>query len=539
MKKALAIICYNRPDYFELFWLSVTSQVINDRPLHETYDIYLFQDGLWEGEPVINKDNHQRVTQLVSRLPENVKIFHQKENLGVALHFDFIEKHLFQQAGYDFVAFCEDDLILAPGYMSVIDMMANKFHDDPRVGMVSAHPGNPTVPLEQQKSNRHKYAAMDHNWGFGLTRSFWEKRQPLVECYLDLIRSVPYRKRPEKVIFEWLRAAGFNPAASSQDYIKSCATFALGALKLSTFPNFGLPIGRTGLHCSPELFKKMGFDRTVVFDEELDMVGDLDQEQFLSLYKKGEHHFLKKKDRSVSGPERFNSDQWKIKLNSGELHPRRLIPDFFLASTAEANAIDWKWQDIPVRPQMESESLDLLQTRLRNAGRYLEYGGGGSTVLAASLGVTEIHSVGSDKRFLEAIQKRVIDSQPVAKVITHYVDIGPTKELGLPVDASCAGQWPRYCSGAWDTLTSQGLSPDLIFVNGRFRVACFLTALLLAKRGTIILFNDYVDRPHYHVVEKYILPHKTAGRIAEFIVENPISPQLVLTDLLAFSTEFA
>src|SRR5205814_644835 len=105
MRKALAIVCYNRPDYFELFLSSVTSQMVNGRPLHETYDIYVFQDGLWAGEPAANKLAHEAVAQFINRLPVNIKIFQQKENLGVALHFDFIEKLLFVQEHYDFVTF--------------------------------------------------------------------------------------------------------------------------------------------------------------------------------------------------------------------------------------------------------------------------------------------------------------------------------------------------------------------------------------------------------------------------------------------------
>lgn len=234
LRKALAIITYTRFDYFELVLPSILNQTIHNRSVSDLYDIYIFQDGLWGGEPELNRVGHEKISLALEKLHPGIQIIKQKENLAVALHFDFIERLLFLEKAYDFVVFCEDDLILAPGYMRAIDMMAEKFHNDPRVGMVSAHPGNPTTPLEQQRANQHMYTTMGHNWGFGLSRSFWEKRQPLVDCYLDLISGVPYRKRPEKFIFEWLQDIGFNPAASSQDYIKSCATFALGVRRTCT-----------------------------------------------------------------------------------------------------------------------------------------------------------------------------------------------------------------------------------------------------------------------------------------------------------------
>jgi hypothetical protein len=40
------------------------------------------------------------------------------------------------------VLFCEDDLILAPGYLAAIEQMRERFADDARVGMMAAHPAN-------------------------------------------------------------------------------------------------------------------------------------------------------------------------------------------------------------------------------------------------------------------------------------------------------------------------------------------------------------------------------------------------------------
>jgi len=501
----------------------------------EIYDIYIFQDGLWEGESESNRVGHEQIGRLLQRMPPEITVVRQKENLAVALHFDFIERLLFVEKSYDFVVFCEDDLILAPGYMSTIDMMGEKFQDDPRVGMVSAHPGNPTAPLEQQRANAHKFATMGHNWGFGLSRSFWEKRQPLVDCYLDLIRDVPYRKRPHQTIFSWLELVGFSGAASSQDYIKQCATVALGACRLSTYINLGLPIGRTGLHCQPDAFKKMGLDCTVVFSDEIDSIGDLDSDQFHLLYTQQGHQVGEKFVQAIRDPASFDLQRWQARLKAGEYHPKRLMPEFFDAKV-KFKAKVWKMSDIPNSPHMEQEGIILLKERLRMAEIYLEYGAGGSTVLAAEMGVKEIHTIDTDRGFLDAVQRRVAEHSPEAKMTAHHIDIGPTKEWGQPSDRALANLWPRYCVAAWDALLLQNSWPDLILIDGRFRVACFLASLMLAKPGTIILFDDYFDRPHYHAVEKHLRPSAQAGRLAEFVVDSSFSTSQVLLDLMATST---
>jgi hypothetical protein len=70
-------------------------------------------------------------------------------------------------------------------------------------------------------------------------------------------------------------------------------------------------------------------------------------------------------------------------------------------------------------------------------------------------------------------------------------------------------------------------------IDGRFRVACFLTSLIYAQPQTVILFDDYEDRPVYHVVEKHLKPVLMAGRMAKFIVPDGVDIKNVMLDLLS------
>ena len=122
MKKALALIAYTRLAYLQMVWASICAQTIAGRPLSESYDIYIFQDGPWAEDSYDIRIEHVEVRKWMDELPSGVTLHTQSANLGIALHYDFIEKLLFVDRGYDFVVFCEDDLVLAPGYMSVIDL---------------------------------------------------------------------------------------------------------------------------------------------------------------------------------------------------------------------------------------------------------------------------------------------------------------------------------------------------------------------------------------------------------------------------------
>jgi len=196
----------------------------------------------------------------------------------------------------------------------------------------------------------------------------------------------------------------------------------------------------------------------------------------------------------------------------------------------------WESTDILTQPQMQQEGIALLEEKLQQTDVYLEYGTGSSTMLAAEFGVQHIHSIDSNRGLLNAVQRRISERQPNVKMKALYVDIGPTKELVQPADLVCAQRLPHYCVAAWDLLLSQNLQPDLILINGQYRVASFLASLVFAKSGTVILFDDYFDRPHYHLVEKYLRPSARAGRMAEFIVDASFSPSQVLLDLIREST---
>src|SRR5690606_17270089 len=64
----------------------------------------------------------------------------------------------------------------------------------------------------------------------------------------------------------------------------------------------------------------------------------------------------------------------------------------------------------------------------------LEYGSGGSTLLAAGQDHSLVMSVESDKAWAEKMQAELDRDYPGANVRMHWVDIGPTGEWGRPLD---------------------------------------------------------------------------------------------------------
>lgn len=190
----------------------------------------------------------------------------------------------------------------------------------------------------------------------------------------------------------------------------------------------------------------------------------------------------------------------------------------------------------PTRPTatfeltLPEQPAALLREHYSKAGCVLEYGSGGSTVLALQLGVDRIFSVESDRAWAERLQTAVRADFPDHHCVVHPVDIGPTGTWGRTTDSSGHQRYHRYAAEIWD---SPGfVHPDVVLIDGRFRVACFLTTMLRCTRPVTVLFDDYGDRPEYHWVEEFFRPVQQEGRMALFDIKPTPFPSGQLTKIV-------
>lgn len=187
----------------------------------------------------------------------------------------------------------------------------------------------------------------------------------------------------------------------------------------------------------------------------------------------------------------------------------------------------------PTRPvlTLPAEEAAAVTAAYAAAGVILEYGSGGSTVLAAEQPGKVIFSVESDAKWLADMQAWFAMTPPASTLHLHYGDIGPTKAWGHPRDAASFRKWPKYPISVWDL--PEFLHPDLVLIDGRFRAACFLTCLFRSTQPMTVLWDDYSDRPIYHQVESLVKPVAMIGRMARF----DITPMPMPVDRLAWVIE--
>lgn len=171
---------------------------------------------------------------------------------------------------------------------------------------------------------------------------------------------------------------------------------------------------------------------------------------------------------------------------------------------------------------MPLREAEALAEAYAGASSVLEYGSGGSTVMAAEAGAA-VWAVESDAAWAQMMQGWFAAHPAKAGAQVIHIDIGPTREWGHPETTEHFRRWPDYPLKIWDM---PGFThPDVVLVDGRFRLACFLTVAYRITRPVTLFFDDYTPREAYHKAEALARPTAIIGRMARFdLTPTPLTP---------------
>jgi hypothetical protein len=154
----------------------------------------------------------------------------------------------------------------------------------------------------------------------------------------------------------------------------------------------------------------------------------------------------------------------------------------------------------------------LMEAAMASAqGRnYLEFGLGGSTLAAIRAGFAQVVAVDTSLEWVAAARGHAEVAPRIANgsATLIHADIGPTRSWGFPASRERLDQWPDYIRAPWAEWSRRGALPDLVYVDGRFRVACCLSVALVMgggpapdRSGPRLLLHDVTEeRPDYQRV---------------------------------------
>ncbi len=177
---------------------------------------------------------------------------------------------------------------------------------------------------------------------------------------------------------------------------------------------------------------------------------------------------------------------------------------------------------------------EYVKSRYLESEVILEYGSGGSTFIATNAKKT-IVSVESDRSWLENLSERINQKQKNAFFHPIWVDIGETENWGYPDNETNWRGWHKYPISPWQYCLERNISPDLVLIDGRFRVATFIASCVYTTKPLTILFDDFADRPHYHHVRRFAEPIEIVDkRLAVFSISPGLLEAKHLLESFAF-----
>ena len=169
---------------------------------------------------------------------------------------------------------------------------------------------------------------------------------------------------------------------------------------------------------------------------------------------------------------------------------------------------------------MSGEALSRKLAQTTKSKCVLEFGSGSSTFLF-SLSAKRVISIESDKQFASYIEKAINLQGLSSKAQVLYANIGVTKSYGQPIKFLApffSHRYSRYTDIVFNNSNFE-FRPEIVFIDGRFRVWCALQSCLKIQNDFILIFDDFFSRTEYHVIESLLGPaQKYSGDTAKFEV---------------------
>jgi len=147
-------------------------------------------------------------------------------------------------------------------------------------------------------------------------------------------------------------------------------------------------------------------------------------------------------------------------------------------------------------------------------------------------------SVETDPYYLRAVAEKIGTLASDQRLI--YSDVGLTGPWGTPFFRRMTPQrlvrWTNYLEAPWRFIRADDV-PDLVLIDGRFRVAAALTCCLhlVGSPDSRILVDDYEADRNYYPIEQHATLTATVGRMAIF---QP-APQIRADQLRAAIAKYA
>ena len=207
-------------------------------------------------------------------------------------------------------------------------------------------------------------------------------------------------------------------------------------------------------------------------------------------------------------------------IGTTEIPPEvpKFVQDFELKRLAKMMAAENELAESPTF--RTDEDVEWFKSHLSTATGLVEFGAGGSTLLAAKLGKPFI-SIESHSEFHEKIRQKIEEKGLLDEENQFFIhrSIGKTRAWGKPYGVGPFSSERKQQFRAFSNFPNEFINrigpKPLVLIDGRFRLASALKSIgpALVEREGMIIIDDYRGRKFYHDVEKFAQITDRSGRM--------------------------
>ncbi len=270
----IALIACNRLQYF-----TQCVQALAQNPELKDLDVFLFLDKPTDTAQF--EDSTRHIEVLKAEKP-NAYIIQRSCNFGVGKNIIDCRRQLFDVLGFDYVFVIEDDVVVAPNYLSTMLnlwswIIKNQYQNN--IGIIQGWQYNVSNP-----PTSYVDINIDNLWAYGMSKACWEDIKEWVYQYEKDYLFSRYNERPHRTIFKWYESLPGNKVRegypvseeklailrgslssipSTQEGCILTALYKKGWLRISPCMNLAENIGRSGVgKC--EDYTDMGFENVKI-----------------------------------------------------------------------------------------------------------------------------------------------------------------------------------------------------------------------------------------------------------------------------------
>lgn len=493
----ILLVAYNRPHL-----LFSTLNYLSKNILSEETELFFINDGPKNEKDIFLIEQNKTIVERFRKNFKIVKEIYRSSNIGLKKNVENSINKIFET--YDKIIVLEDDLLTSKGFLKYLNEGLTSIENEDKIVQISGYAYLEKRVKSSKNFNSHLLRGGDC-LAWGTWKKKWDKYYDsdstrIIQKFngkkllsIDRDGVYPYYKMLIKNSFEG-KSWAINWYANT--YLNNLYT-------IYPLQSHVLHIGNdnTGTNYSKSKYHDpliVHFDEKLIFENIL-----LDQN--INIYENAFNQFLKEYSK--------DSVMKKLlrKIWANMQYHRRFINYQILKFKGFA----FNYTGLSFKSEIENNAF---REKLKRSKSYLEFGSGSSTILADHLKISGL-AIEGDKFFLKKISSLL--SENTMKLM--WKDIGPVTYFSDPyfnIFNSNKNKrkflFKKYSDFPKNEFEKKEL-PDLVLVDGKFRVACALKTLLEFKRQNhevwTIVIDDYKDRKQYHVVEQFFKESNLKGEM--------------------------